>query len=54
VEPNGDQLEQIRTMIEAGDFTANVTATFGLDQVAQAHEMIESGHTRGKIVLTID
>jgi NADPH:quinone reductase-like Zn-dependent oxidoreductase len=54
VEPNSDQLEQIRALIEAGDFTANVTATFGLDQVAQAHEMIESGHTRGKIVLTID
>jgi NADPH:quinone reductase-like Zn-dependent oxidoreductase len=54
VEPNSDQLEQIRAWIEAGDFMANVTATFSLDQVARAHEMIESGHTRGKIVITFD
>jgi NADPH:quinone reductase-like Zn-dependent oxidoreductase len=54
VEPNSDQLERIRTLIEGGDFTANVTATFSLDQVVRAHEMIATGHTRGKIVLTID
>jgi NADPH:quinone reductase-like Zn-dependent oxidoreductase len=54
VEPNSDQLDQISRLVERGAFRPNVSATFGLDQVAEAHAMMESGHTRGKIVLTID
>ena len=53
VEPNVPQLDHIRELIESGRFRANVTQTFTLDQVAKAHENIESGHTRGKIVLQI-
>jgi NADPH:quinone reductase-like Zn-dependent oxidoreductase len=54
VEPSSDQLDQISRLVEKGAFRPNVSATFGLDQVAEAHAMMESGHTRGKIVLTID
>jgi NADPH:quinone reductase-like Zn-dependent oxidoreductase len=51
VEPNVTQLDHIRDLIEAGRFTANVTRTFPLEEVKKAHEAMETGHTRGKIVL---
>jgi NADPH2:quinone reductase len=51
VEPHVPQLDKIRVMIESGRFRANVTQTFAFEQVAKAHEAIETGHTRGKIVL---
>ncbi|MDJ0784421.1 MAG: NADP-dependent oxidoreductase [Desulfosarcinaceae bacterium] len=53
VEPSSAQLDELREMIEAGDLKAKITATFDLDEAAKAHEMIEAGHTRGKIVLRI-
>jgi NADPH:quinone reductase-like Zn-dependent oxidoreductase len=53
VAPNSEQLDRIREKIEAGDFKANVSATFDLEEVAEAHRLVESGHTRGKIVLKI-
>lgn len=53
VEPNGEQLEQLRVLIEDGKLRTHVSAVFPLEEAAQAHEMIQSGHTRGKLVLTI-
>lgn len=53
VEPHVPQLDHIRGLIEAGRFRANVTQTFPFDQVVKAHEAIETGHTRGKIVLQL-
>jgi NADPH:quinone reductase-like Zn-dependent oxidoreductase len=53
VEPNGHQLDDIRELIENGRFKPNVTHTFGLDEAVKAHAQIETGHTRGKIVLQI-
>ena len=54
VEPSSDQLDQIRGLIETGAFRSTVTATFDLEQVDRAHQMLERGHTRGKIVLQIN
>jgi NADPH:quinone reductase-like Zn-dependent oxidoreductase len=51
VEPNVSQLDHIRELVEEGRFKANVSQTFSLDHVAQAHENIETGHTRGKLVI---
>lgn len=53
VESNVPQLDHISKLIEDGRFRANVTQTFPLDQVIEAHKQMESGHTRGKIVLEI-
>lgn len=53
VAPNGAQLERIRHLAEAGGLKTHVSATFPLAEAARAHELIESEHTRGKIVLTI-
>ena len=54
VEPHAPQLELLRTMLEQQDLKVHLGGTFPLDRVAEAHERIESAHTRGKLALTID
>jgi NADPH:quinone reductase-like Zn-dependent oxidoreductase len=41
-------------LISAGKFTLPVSQTFGLDEVAEAHRISETGHVRGKLVVTVD
>ena len=53
VEPNVPELEQIRNFVEEGKLKVHLAATFPLAETARAHEAMETGHTRGKIVLTI-
>ncbi|KJS32554.1 MAG: hypothetical protein VR64_06530 [Desulfatitalea sp. BRH_c12] len=53
VAPNAPQLDQIRELIDADRFKIHVAHSFSLDEVAQAHAQMETGHTRGKIVLRI-
>lgn len=47
-------LRQIAPLIESGKFSLPVQQTFPLSQIAQAHELSESGHVRGKLVLVVD
>lgn len=54
VRPEARQLEKLSVLIDAGKLRVHLAASFPLEEVARAHEMIESGHTRGKIVVTID
>jgi NADPH:quinone reductase-like Zn-dependent oxidoreductase len=53
VEPNSSQLDILRGYVEAGKLKVSVASVFSLEEAAKAHEKIESGHTRGKIVLKI-
>jgi NADPH:quinone reductase-like Zn-dependent oxidoreductase len=53
VKPNAEQLAQVGALIDAGKIKVTVSATLPLEQAAKAHEMIETGHTRGKIVLRV-
>ncbi|MEU1080797.1 NADP-dependent oxidoreductase [Streptomyces sp. NPDC005908] len=53
VEPDGHALTKIASLIDAGEVTVEVEKTFPLDQAAAAHTHGESGHTRGKLVLTV-
>ena len=46
-------LEEATRMIEAGQLQVKVNQVLPLAQVAQAHQLIEAGHTMGKIVLSI-
>jgi len=45
------RLEEIAALIDAGRVAVEVSARLPLDAAADAHERIETGHTRGKIVL---
>ncbi len=53
VEPDGDGLEQLAALVDAGSLRVLVEATFALDQAAAAHRLGERGKTTGKIVLTV-
>jgi NADPH:quinone reductase-like Zn-dependent oxidoreductase len=52
--PNPDQLAQIAELVAAGEVRVEISQVLPLAEVARAHELIESGHTRGKIILTVD
>jgi NADPH:quinone reductase-like Zn-dependent oxidoreductase len=53
VQPNGEQLAELATLIEAGKIKPHVSDTFPLKDAAKAHEKSQTGRTRGKIVLTV-
>lgn len=53
VAPDGNTLAVIARLLESGNVRVHVDQIFELDQVADAHRAIESGHTRGKIVLKV-
>jgi NADPH:quinone reductase-like Zn-dependent oxidoreductase len=47
-------LEQITALIEDGTVRVHVDRVFDLADGAEAHRLLEEGHTRGKIVLRVD
>jgi len=51
VRPDVFHLDEIAELIEDGDVKVHIEKFFKLDQVAQAHELLEGGHVRGKLVL---
>ncbi|MBG6237209.1 NADPH:quinone reductase-like Zn-dependent oxidoreductase [Mycetocola sp. CAN_C7] len=53
VAPDGGTLSTITRLLESGDVRVFVDQVFDLADAADAHRALESGHTRGKIVLTI-
>lgn len=53
VAPDGTTLAVISRLIDAGDIRVFIDRVFDLEDAAAAHEAIESGHTRGKLVLRV-
>lgn len=53
VQPSAADLERIRPLIEAGKLRPHVETVLPLAEAQRAHELSESGHARGKIVLTV-
>lgn len=51
--PSSEQLAGIAELVAAGDVHVEIAQTFPLGDVRGAHELSESGHTRGKIVLEV-
>ena len=51
--PDSDQLARIADLVAAGDVRVEIAEVLPLAEVARAHELSESGHTRGKIILTV-
>ena len=48
-----DQLARVAALVEAGDVRVEIAEGLRLDEAARAHELSESGHVRGKLVLTV-
>jgi NADPH:quinone reductase-like Zn-dependent oxidoreductase len=51
--PIGKTLTEIAALIDAGKIRPEVSATLPLQEVRQAHALIENHHTRGKVVMHI-
>jgi NADPH:quinone reductase-like Zn-dependent oxidoreductase len=52
-QPNGAQLAEIAKIIEAGKLAPVIDRILPLSEVRRAHELSQSGHTRGKIALRV-
>ena len=46
-------LENAARLIDEGHIKVFVTNVFGLDEIAQAHQIVEDGHSTGKTVIKI-
>ena len=46
-----DELAELASRLAAGTLSLEVSRVLPLDQVAEAHRELETGHARGKIVL---
>jgi NADPH:quinone reductase-like Zn-dependent oxidoreductase len=53
VEPDGHGLEEISRLVETGRLKVTVEEVFHLEQADLAHEALEKGGRRGKLVLAI-
>ncbi|MDH3851430.1 MAG: NADP-dependent oxidoreductase, partial [Deltaproteobacteria bacterium] len=55
VAPNSTQLTELTGMVEQGRLKTNLSQVFpfGLEEARRAHELSESGRTRGKMVLVL-
>jgi NADPH:quinone reductase-like Zn-dependent oxidoreductase len=51
--PDGEQLAELARLAEGGELVVPIDRTMPLAEARTAHELIEAGHVRGKLVLTI-
>ncbi len=52
--PSPEQLGRIAALVAEGTVQVEIAETLPLEQARKAHELSEAGHTRGKIVLTVN
>lgn len=52
-EPDGEALSVIRALVDEGKIRPQITTVLPLEDMAEAHRLIETGHTRGKIAVKI-
>lgn len=48
-----ETLSQINELVESGDLMPVVSEAIPLSEIKKGHQMIESNHTRGKIILEV-
>ncbi len=53
VRPDGDELRELAELVEGGQLRPHIEEVFPLEGAADAHERLEGGHVRGKLVLSV-
>ena len=53
VQSNGEDMQQIASLLEDGTLKAHVSETFAFEEMASAHLQVESGRTVGKVVVLV-
>lgn len=51
VQSNGEDMKALADLLEKGIIKAHVSAVYSFDEIAKAHQQIETGSTRGKIII---
>jgi NADPH:quinone reductase-like Zn-dependent oxidoreductase len=51
--PSSEQLAHIAELVANGDVRVEIAQTLAVADVSKAHELSESGHVRGKLILTV-
>ncbi|SER79033.1 NADPH:quinone reductase [Lentzea xinjiangensis] len=51
--PNAEQVQWLADLVAAGSLHVEVQQTFPLAEAVKAHKLLEGGHVRGKVVLTV-
>ncbi|MEU9018172.1 NADP-dependent oxidoreductase [Actinomadura sp. NPDC048394] len=54
IRADGARLEQLSALVDAGRLTLRVAGTYPLEEAAKAHERLEAGGLRGRLVLTTE
>lgn len=54
VEPNSRELDHIKELVEAGNIKVPIQHTYALEEINEAFQQIDTGHTTGKIVVTLN
>jgi NADPH:quinone reductase-like Zn-dependent oxidoreductase len=54
VRPDAEQLAEIGDLFDDGRLSVHLDAVLPLEEAARAHELVEGGHVRGKVVLRVD
>ena len=53
VRPSKEQMGQLSNLLESGEIKVNVETAYPLEDIRKAHEHVEGGHTRGKVVIDL-
>ncbi|HZT34451.1 MAG TPA: NADP-dependent oxidoreductase, partial [Nitrososphaera sp.] len=53
VASDGDDMQAIAGLLEKGQLHSHISRTFDFEEIPLAHQLLESGHTKGKLVITL-
>jgi NADPH:quinone reductase-like Zn-dependent oxidoreductase len=53
VRPDAGQLTTLSRMVDAGSLRVELAQTFAFEQAADAQRLVEEGHVRGKVAITV-
>ena len=53
-QPSSEALEVVSKMVERGEIRARIDAVYKIDEIVDAHKHVEGGHTRGKVIVSME